>query len=273
MSKFSAIMLAAAMLPALFAQAVQAKDGWHTSTIRYIFVSTEGSIRVRFNSNPDDDGFSCNGAAYFGSHENDADRIRYEHLAEALTTNARVGVYLEDETSSSGNQYCNIQRLQRHAPAASTTNPPPVTPPPVTPPPVTPPPTRDYYGAFALSDENAPGVWKYGLSSDQSTLALASSVALEACRERLTASGDFCTVRGRFVTGECMVLYTGNEGFVLTASSGPRDRLAQVRQRALELCRSDASGCREEATVCNSGTYSGIAPQSIPGSTMMKQHK
>ena len=132
------------------------------------------------------------------------------------------------------------------------------------------PPTRDYYGAFALSSEDSTGPWVIGYATDASTIAEAERGAVIGCEASLVTPGDSCSVQARFGTGECLVVHSGYDGLWVTWRTGPRTRLNDMEREGLAECQAETTGCRHEVSVCNSGTFSGIAPQTAPQSLRRK---
>ena len=120
--------------------------------------------------------------------------------------------------------------------------------------------SENYFGAFARSSETAPGAWQYFAAYNYRTRAAAENEALRQCRSRIS-SGDSCSIEQRFGSGECFVLVSGNDGYFIAYGADRRENLDALKQNRLAACRADASNCRLEIEVCNSGTYSGIAPQ------------
>ena len=139
----------------------------------------------------------------------------YEAVLEAVLTGAHVDMYL-DEVSSGTAVACYVNRLQIYTSPAQT----PTTP--ATQPPNPNSPTRDYYGALALSSEEAAGPWVYGVSANQNTTAEAELLAVSVCENHLVAPGDSCSVEERFVTGECLAVFSGNNGLWVGWRTGPR---------------------------------------------------
>ena len=128
------------------------------------------------------------------------------------------------------------------------------------------PPTRDYYGAFALSDPDGPTVplngFAFGLATNESTRAEAERVAVSNCEANIVA-GDSCRVYQRFSTGECLVLYAGLGGGLVTWENGPRGELEDIDLAARQACEIEATDCTYITTACNDGDYSGVAPKTL----------
>ena len=167
---------------------------------------------------------------------------------------AVVGMSLLDSASGHLSDLSAMGEVDRKALPVVNLSPPN---PPTNPPP--PPPSRQYYGAFALSSPDAPGAWKYGLTYNFDSSAKADSEALRLCRS-VIARGDSCSIQARFGTGQCFVVYSGNNGHFVSYGYAPRASLALLKQQRLAGCRENANNCRLEDEVCNAGTFTGIAP-------------
>ena len=250
-------------------QTALAADGWfNNARVDLVFANANGERRIRTNPRPQNAegaNFGCTGSTlilgFSSANDNDDDGLAgiWDIATTAQALGASVDMYL-DEVSSGNSVQCYVNRLQMSVSAQTPTNPPNPTPPTDPTPPNPAPPTRDYYGALAVSSPNAPGAFVYAYSTDASSIADAERIADNACEARVSA-GDFCTIRRRFVTGECLVVYAANNGFYLIWNTGPRNRLSQLTQQGLNTCRGDGyADCRAVISDCNSGTAS-IAPQ------------
>ena len=136
-----------------------------------------------------------------------------------------------------------------------------------------PPGGLNYYGALSLATGRSEG---WGVATDQATQTGADSLANAACEIRRTGA-DACSVRRRFGSGYCVVLYRANDpatGAPIAYSFGtaPRERRSDLDSGGLAHCIDTHGGvCTRLALECNSGSASGIAPQkslTIEGSVM-----
>ena len=132
------------------------------------------------------------------------------------------------------------------------------------------PPTSNFFGAFAVSDPDGPTVELYGFALgavvDANTPAEADRAAIDVCENAITnlgVVGDSCSIYERYEDGECLVVYSGNNGASLGWAKGPQAELEDIRSTALEACLSQAQVCLWELEGCNSGDYSGVAPKTL----------
>ena len=278
--RFAGIIMAALAFGAT--PTAYAADGWfNNAKVNLVFANATGELRIRTDPQPQNaegQNFGCTQATIVlglqaGLQDDALERFAlgrmYEAVLEAMLTGASVDMYL-DEVSSGNAVACYVNRLQIHTPPAQTPTTTPTTTPNPNPPNPNPPENRDYYGAFAvhsLSGGTEP--WQYGHATNRMTQAQADSVAANRCAARGPYSFG-CFVYARFGNGECLVVHTGNDGRYMTYGTGPRAGVNDFEREGLAYCQGSTTGCSIAISDCNSGTYSGIAPQT-PWTVLQKR--
>ena len=270
--QFASIILAALAFGAT--PSAYAADGWFNNTkVDFLYARDTGELRIRTVPKPQDaDGqnFGCTqGTLILGTSDDleDDDAVgrfalgrMWRNALDAFLTGAKVDMYI-DEVSSGTSVACYVRRFQIYATNTPPTNPPPTNP----------PPSSQYYGAFALSSEDVQGSpWEWGLSTNHPSRAEADRVALELCRDRIR-QGDSCSIETRFGNDECFVLYAGDNYYYISYGADSRANLSQLKRDTLQDCRAEASNCRLEHEVCNSGTSTGIAPHASSANTTARR--
>lgn len=228
--------------------AASSGDDWYQGRVSFIFLTDSGHSHVALTPSPNDEGFTCGGAVrivpsdHSSIDEDEQLWIEGQLLSlftEALTTQATVSVFLEHRTSSSGNVYCIVQRVQVWNDGRSTSN------------------AGGgnsgggnseiaYYGAFALGDDAlGAAIWNARSQAD------ADADALSDCRTQ-TAN---CRIVARFGPRMCIAaakdVSTGAVGWAVDSN------LSSARNRALALCRDGRFNCVVEIAGCN-----GVDPNS-----------
>ena len=249
-------------------QTAYAADGWFNGAkVNLVFTNANGELRIRTDPQPQNApgaDFGCSQPTLIlgfseGLEDDDALGLfalarMHETVLEAHLSSASVDMYL-DEVSSGTAVVCYVNRLQIHPPTQT-----------LQPPPTPNPPTGDYYGALAIRpSDSRPALW--GHSVNKGTIAEADRTAKEACVGKGAYS---CDIYERFGDGECLVVYAGDNDFFITWNTAPQAGLDDLQRRGLAYCESEATGCNRVISACNTGTSSGIAPQTAPKSLRRK---
>lgn len=228
-----------------------AADAWYRNgKVKSIYADRRGLIRVGLDPDPSTQNFNCGSdwpiiRAYSSitdveTRQSIQSRI-HQVLSDAINKNARVSVYLIEETSpSSGAPYCIVDRAQVWAvqDAPRTTTPTSSTPTTTAP--------RNFYGALAVDNRNGPTV-----ITNSDTQEQADAAALNACR---ISGGSGCRVTARFGRGVCLAFARDSiTNYAYYASSA--SSLSDAQTKALQGCRGSRSthSCAVVAWGCNSG--------------------
>ena len=225
-----------------------------------IQVAESGTLTVYTTSDMDTEGRLFDGSGRRLASNSDGGAVfnfRIEREVDAGAYYAEVTEWRDDDTGS----------YTIHAEFDASTDP-------------EPPSGGSYSGALSIADGNA---WGWGVAADRATQTQADSVANAACEERKVGGSAACSVRGRFGSGLCVVLYVASDPITRdvigwNASIGPRTSLDALQTHVLSNCQARRGGptCTRLASRCNSGSASGFAPQTsltFEGGVMIRENR